>query len=263
MVKKSIHDLSFRYNSHPVFSDASFDIPRGKVVSIIGRNGSGKSTLLKCINHILKPSQGHVLVADKDIVVMSRIERAKLFGFLSQKSESLFPTTVFDTVLNGRFPHSPVRFTRYDEEVVAEILADMELSEFSQRIFDHLSGGEQQQVLIARALAQDAEVMLLDEPTNNLDLKHQLQIMRLVRNVAQEKQITSIIAIHDLNLAATYSDTIIMLHNGGIYAYGCPSEILTGANILECFGVHTKIYNHEGIPHVVIVDCPLSHEPAG
>lgn len=254
MVDLRINGLSFKYEKHPVFSDVNCNISKGEVVSVVGRNGAGKSTLLKCINHILKPATGNVYINDKMTGRLSQIERAKKIGYLSQQSEYLFPTTVFDVVLTGRFPHSPVRYTKQDEEIVARILADMELSEFSQRYFSHLSGGEQQQVLIARALAQGADVLLFDEPTNNLDLKHQLQIMRLIRTVAKEKQITSIQAIHDLNLAAAFSDKIILMHKGRIFKMGVPQDVLTREIILECFDVHVKIYNHGGTPHIVMLE---------
>ena len=184
---------------------------------------------------------------------MPRLQRAKRFGYLSQKSEQLFPATVFDVVLTGRYPHSPVRFTRRDEEIVAGVLAMLELDEFATRPFNRLSGGEQQQVLIARALAQEADVLLFDEPTNNLDLKHQLQIMRLIRSLAREKSITSILAIHDLNFAAAYSDRTVVLHGRRIFADGAPAEVFTRDTVREAFGVEAKIYDHHGVPHIAVV----------
>jgi iron complex transport system ATP-binding protein len=117
-----------------------------------------------------------------------------------------------------------------------------------------LSGGEQQQVLIARALAQGADILLFDEPTNNLDLKHQLQIMRLIRSLAREKAITSILAIHDLNFAATFSDRVVVLHNGRVFANGKPSEVFTKEIVREAFDVEVKIYDHHGVPHVAVVE---------
>ncbi|MBN1758024.1 MAG: ABC transporter ATP-binding protein, partial [Chitinispirillaceae bacterium] len=167
--------------------------------------------------------------------------------------EQLFPSTVFDVVLTGRYPHSPLKYTRRDLEITAEVLAMMELDVFARRPFNRLSGGEQQQVCIARALAQEADILLFDEPTNNLDLKHQLQIMRLIRKLAGEKNITSILAIHDLNFAAAYSDRIIVLHGGRVFANGTPVEVFTREVIREAFGVEAKIYDHHGVPHIAVV----------
>ena len=257
MVTIRIRGLAFRYDTRPVFSDTTIEVDKGEVLSIVGRNGAGKSTLLKCINHILTPAAGAVLVDDQDVAAMNLKERARRFGYLAQRNQHLFPTTVFDVVLTGRYAHSPVRFTRRDEEITAEVLARMELGDFARRPFHHLSGGEQQQVLIARALAQGADILLFDEPTNNLDLRHQLQIMRLIRDIARNRRITSLLAIHDLNLAAAFSDKVIMLHKGGVFAAGKPSEVFTHDNIREVFGVDVKIYDHGGTPHVVVLDGSL------
>lgn len=253
MVNLRVQDLSFRYSGDPVFSGISLSIEKGEILSIVGRNGAGKSTLLKCINHVLKPTAGTVLLEDRDVARMSPVRRAREFGYLPQRSEGIFPNTVFDTVLTGRFPYSPFRFTRQDEEKTAEILERLDLSALAQRTTDRLSGGEQQQVLIARAIAQGADVLLFDEPTNNLDLLHQLRIMRLIRNVARENKITSVLAIHDLSLAAIFSDKVVMLHEGKIFAAGGPAEILTEANIREVFGVSVKVHDHGGVPHIAIL----------
>lgn len=252
MVTLRIDGLEFGYSSHPVFSDVDIAINRGEVVSVVGRNGSGKSTLIKCINRILKPRKGTVLIDETPVAALGRRQRAKRFGYLSQKSEQLFSATVFEVVLAGRYPHSPVRFTRRDETITAEVIAMMELDEFANRRFNRLSGGEQQQVLIARALAQEADILLFDEPTNNLDLKHQLQIMRLIRSLAQKKAITSVIAIHDLNFAASFSDRVIVLHNGRVFANGKPADVFTKDIIREAFDVEVKIYDHHGVPHVAV-----------
>jgi iron complex transport system ATP-binding protein len=252
MVTLRIDGLEYGYSSHPVFTDVAVEIGEGEVVSIVGRNGAGKSTLIKCINHILKPKRGAVLIGEESVAAMSRRRRAQRFGYLSQKSEQLFPATVFEVVLAGRYPHSPLRFSRRDEKNVAEVISVMELDEFAPRQFNRLSGGEQQQVLIARALAQGADILLFDEPTNNLDLRHQLQIMRLIRTLAREKSITSILAIHDLNFAAAFSDRIVVLHGGRVFANGKPAEVFTRENVLEAFGVEVKIYDHHGIPHIAV-----------
>lgn len=253
MVTLTVDGVAYKYNDLPVFSDISLSIGTGEVVSVIGRNGVGKSTLIKCINHILSPHKGTVFIDGSDVAPMAQRQRARRFGYLSQKNEQFFPSTVFDVVLTGRYPHSPLKYTRRDEEITAEVLAMMELDVFARRPFNRLSGGEQQQVCIARALAQEADILLFDEPTNNLDLKHQLQIMQLIRKLAREKNITSILAIHDLNFAAAYSDRLIVLHGGRVFANGTPVEVVTPEVIREAFGVEAKIYDHHGVPHIAVV----------
>ena len=252
MVTLRIDGLEYGYSAEPVFSDVTVKIGKGEVVSVVGRNGAGKSTLIKCINRILSPRGGAVMIDGNDVARMTRRQRAQRFGYLSQKSEQLFPSTVFETVLTGRYPHAPVRFTRHDEETAAAVLSMMELDGFASRMFNRLSGGEQQQVLIARALAQEADILLFDEPTNNLDLKHQLQIMRLIRTLSREKDITSILAIHDLNFAAAWSDRIIVLHGGRVFANGTPVEVFTKEMVREAFDVQVKIYDHHGVPHIAV-----------
>ncbi len=262
MVELRIAGLAFRYAAKPVFSDIDIDIGKGEVVSLVGRNGAGKSTLLKCINHILTPAVGAVFIGDDDVRHLSHRDRARRFGYLPQKTEYLFPTTVFDVVLGGRYPHSPVRFTRHDEQIAAETLEMMGLAPFAERTFDHLSGGEQQQVLIARALVQGAEVLLFDEPTNNLDLRHQLQIMETIREVARGREMTSVIAIHDLNLAAAFSDKVVVLADGAVFAAGTPPEVFMRETLRQAFGVDVKIYDHSGVPHIVITGTAESQPPA-
>lgn len=252
MVTIKVDGLEFCYGQHPVFSNVALRVDSGQVVSIVGRNGAGKSTLLKCINMILKPAKGVVLINQTPVASMNQRQRARQIGYLAQKSEQLFPSTVFDTVLTGRFPHSPVRFTQQDEEITAEVLEMMGLGKYAHRQFNRLSGGEQQQILIARALTQGADILLFDEPTNNLDLQHQLQIMHLIRKLAREKGIISILAIHDLNFAAAFSDTVVLVHNGTVFAHGTPAAVFTKENILEAFGVEVKIYDHHGILHIAI-----------
>jgi len=253
MVTLTVDGVEYGYNDQPVFSDISLSISTGEVVSIIGRNGAGKSTLIKCINHILSPHKGTVLIDGSDVAYMAQRKRAQRFGYLSQKNEQLFPSTVFDVVLTGRYPHSPLKFTRKDEEITADVLVMMELDTFAGCPFNRLSGGEQQQVLIARAITQEADVLLFDEPTNNLDLKHQLQIMRLIRKFSREQNITSILAIHDLNFAASFSHRVIVLHNGKVFANGTPVEVFTPDMVQEAFGVPVKIYDHHGVPHLAVV----------
>lgn len=249
-----MENVSFSYPSNPVLDGITLHVSQGEVIAVVGKNGAGKSTLLKCINHIISPSNGSIYVNELDIEKVSFLERARRTGYLSQKSEHLFPVTVFEVVLMGRYPYSPYRFTKHDEEIVARILAQMELGSLANRTFDRLSGGEQQQVLIARALAQEADVLLFDEPTNNLDLRHQLEIMQLIRRVIKKEGKTALIAIHDLNLGASFADRVIIIHQNRIFSAGTPMEVLTEETLSLVFSVNVKIYDHNGVPHIVLVE---------
>ncbi|MCX7725510.1 MAG: ABC transporter ATP-binding protein [Chitinispirillaceae bacterium] len=254
MVTLEICNLRFDYPSRNILNGLSFTVTKGEIVSFVGRNGAGKSTLLKCINNLISPSEGVVLIDSTDVKSMKLIDRGKRFGYLSQQNDFLFSTTVFETVLNGRYPHSPLNITKKDKEITAEVIAEMGLQNFALRQINTLSGGELQMVLIARAIAQGAKVLLFDEPTNNLDLKHQIEIMKLIRSLAKEKKITVLMAIHDLNLASSFSDKILILHNSKVFSYGNPAEVFTIETIKEVFGVTVRIYDHHGCPHIVPVD---------
>jgi len=252
-----IEDVSFSYPSAAALDGITLHVSRGEVVAIVGKNGAGKSTLLRCINHIITPTAGSVYVNERNIEKVSFLERARIIGYLSQKSEHVFPMSVFEVVLMGRYPYSPYRFSKHDEEIVAGILSRMGLGSLANRTFDRLSGGEQQQVLIARALAQETDVILFDEPTNNLDLQHQLEVMQLIRRIAKDEGKTALIAIHDLNLGASFADRVIIIHQKKIYSAGTPMEVFTEETLSQVFGVSVKIYNHGGIPHIVTV-APIS-----
>ncbi len=251
MVKIRIKDVEFSYNSVPTLKNVSLDIEKAEVVCIIGPNGAGKTTLLKCINKILEPQAGCILIDGKDLKDLSGIEIAKRIGYVSQTAQYTFPTTVFDVILMGRKPHFGWRVRKVDIEKVLEIVDIMGLEDLAMKGFDELSGGQRQKVLIARALAQDPEVLLLDEPTSNLDIKHQLEVMELIKKLVKERGISAVIAIHDLNLASMYADKVVVLHKGKIFAVGKPEEIITSEIIRNVYGVEVEIVLKHGKPFVV------------
>lgn len=242
-LKLVINKLSFNYASIPVLSDIEFAVEAGEILSIVGPNGSGKSTLLRCINRILKARQNTVLIDGKDINKLNLKELSKIMGYVPQASACAFPFTVFDVVLMGRKPYIHWSLSERDYEIVAETLAFLGIKELAMRHFNELSGGEQQKVIIARALAQEPQVLLLDEPTSSLDIKHQLEILLMLKCLAQSKHCSVIMAIHDLNLASRFSDRILMLKKGSIFAAGTPEMVLTEENIAAVYGVKARVTN--------------------
>jgi iron complex transport system ATP-binding protein len=253
-LKLDINGVSFSYGSRLALREAHAAIGEGELVSLVGPNGSGKTTLLKCINQILKPRSGTVYVAGKNIRTIGLKEIARSVGYVPQSASYAFPTSVFDTVLLGRKPYVTWGVSQNDKEIVIDSLTMLGLQAMALRQFNELSGGERQKVLIARALAQRPQVLLLDEPTSNLDIKHQLEVLEMVRTVASEKKIAVVMAIHDLNMASRFSDTIICLHQGKIHSIGTPAEVLTCEMIRVVYGVEAAVNGHSGRPHIV----PLS-----
>ncbi len=241
MVKLRIMGVEFSYGSEAVLKGVSIEIPQGEMLSIIGPNGAGKTTLLRCINRILKPRKGVIMVNGKSIEGISRREIARKMGYVPQSTHQVFPNTVFDVILMGRRPHFAWKCNEKDIEKVLETLKMLGIENLAMRDITELSGGQQQKVFIARALAQEPEILLLDEPTSNLDIKHQLEVMNIIKSITNEKGITAIMAIHDLNLASRYADRVIMMHEGRIFAAGSPEEVLTPENIREVYGVEAEV----------------------
>ena len=257
IVKLSVKGLHFSYGSAEILRDINLDIRDGQVVSIVGPNGSGKSTLIKCIDRILTPSEGEVIVDRQKVSGMKQMELARMIAYVPQNSLRVFPNTVFDVVLMGRRPHLGWREEARDEQKVWEVLGLLGIEDLALSLFTELSGGQQQKVLIARALAQETGVILLDEPTSNLDVWHQIDVMEILRTLVRSQDLTAIIAIHDLNTAARYSDTIIMMKGGKIFAAGRPEDVLTRENLAAVYGIHARVRNYDDIPHVI----PLKQIP--
>lgn len=252
-MKLRIENLEFSYPSVPVLKDICMELHSGTIVSIVGKNGAGKSTLIKCMNRILKKDKGAIFLDAQSIELMKAKEIARRMAYLAQTGEHDFPVTVFDMVLMGRHPHIAWSLDEHDKDYVWQVLEMMHLQELAIRDFRHISGGQQQQVLITRALAQQAEVSLLDEPTNNLDIRHQLEVMEVIKKLVTDNNILSVISIHDLNLAARYADRVIMINQGSIYAAGESREVITAENILQVYGVDAKTIMVGGKVHIIPV----------
>jgi iron complex transport system ATP-binding protein len=246
-LKLKIQNVSFHYESVKALESVTFEVQSGEVLGVIGPNGSGKTTLLKCINMILKPESGTVFIDEKDISGLSRKDIAHRIGLVPQHSHVSFPFTVLDVVLMGRMPHLG-RFmgkeTQRDLEIVEKAMELTNTYHLANRLIDELSGGEFQRVIIARALAQEPNLLLLDEPTLHLDISHQLEIMELIRELAKNRELTAIVVSHDLNLAARFCDRLLLLNSGKIYAIGHPKEVLSPEKIREVYHINVKIGYH-------------------
>ncbi len=250
MVNITIKGLKFGYNGSNILDDLDLEIEDSEVLGLVGPNGSGKTTMIKCIDRILKP-RGSILLEGKKMETMSRIEIARRLGYVPQSGPAPLATTVFDTVLLGRRPHMGWQVSPSDLHKVTEVLDRLHLGEFALKDFCELSGGQKQKVLIARALCQEPSVLLLDEPTSNLDMRHQLEVLEIITTLVKEKRISVVMALHDLNLAARFADKLAILKNGKIYAAGDPADLLTARNIREVYGVEAMVMDILGRPYIV------------
>ncbi|HOG97876.1 ABC transporter ATP-binding protein [Methanothrix soehngenii] len=250
MVNITIKSLTFGYNGSMILDGLNLVVEDSEVLGLVGPNGSGKTTLIKCIDKILKP-KGSILIDGRDIDTVSRTDLAKRLGYVPQSSSTPLATTVFDTVLMGRRPHISWRVSDSDLDKVADILGLLHLEYLAMRDFSQLSGGQKQKVLIARALAQEPEVLLLDEPTSSLDMKHQLEVMETISSLVKEKKISAVMALHDLNLASMFVDKLAILKGGKIYAAGEPIDLLNAKNIRDVYGVEAVVMNNLDRPYIV------------
>ena len=253
----SAENINFSYAVKPVMERVSFAIDEAQIVAIIGPNGSGKTTLLKIINGTLFPDAGQMLIDGKETSRWSRKDIAQKVAIVPQETAVVFPFYAEEIVLMGRFPHlNNYRFEdKKDYRIVHEAMEKTDTLAFAARRFDELSAGERQRVLIARALAQEPKVLLLDESTVFLDLKHQAQFLALLRQLNTAQQLTVIFVTHDINLAAQHADRIILLYSGKIYAIGKPAEVITAANIKEVYDVDSLIDKNpqNGLPRMTLL----------
>ncbi len=249
--KLEIRNLRFGYSNSAILKDLFMAVADGKLVSIVGPNGSGKSTLIKCIDRILTPSAGELFVDHRDLHKLSRRELARRIAYVPQNAMRVFPHSVFDVVVMGRRPHLSWGSSAGDKEKAWEMLQLLGIEDMALHSFNELSGGQQQKVLIARALAQETGLILLDEPTSNLDIWHQLDVMELLRQLVRKRRLTAIVAIHDLNMAARYSDRILMMKHGRILANGSPDEVMTCDNLEQIYGIRVSIKRAEESPFII------------
>ena len=250
-MKLRISDLVFSYGDSPILKEICMDLDSSQILGIVGPNGSGKSTLIRCIDRILKPSKGSILLDGVEIEKMRQMEIARRLGYVPQNAPRAFPVTVFDAVLMGRRPHLGWSSGEKDRQKVVDALKWMNIEDLALREFNELSGGEQQRVLIARALAQEAGVLLLDEPTSNLDIRHQLEVMEIMKKLVAEKGLSAVIAIHDLNLASRYAHRVVMMKKGVVFATGEPASVFTRENIASVYEVESLVEKKNGTLYIV------------
>jgi len=245
-----VQELSFSYHrDRVILENIAFHAPKGECTAILGNNGAGKSTLIKCLNRILEPRGGTVLVDGKDVALLRRNDIAKSMAYVAQRSSG-DRFTVFDSVLLGRKPYIRLEPGSEDMRITEEAIRRMGLEGFALRYVDELSGGELQKVMLARALAQQPRVLLLDEPTSNLDLGNQYEVLAAIRALTEAEQISSVIVIHDLNLALRYCHKFLFVKDRGVFAYG-GREVVTPENIRSVYGVEAAVETVRGVQVVV------------
>ncbi|MTI68140.1 MAG: ABC transporter ATP-binding protein [Firmicutes bacterium] len=259
-----IKDLNFGYGETLNLKDVSFSIKKGDFVSIIGPNGSGKSTLLKNIASILRPKDGLIKIDNKDIENYNSKDLAKKMALVPQNTNIAYDFSVFDVVLMGRSPYLS-RFQRerdIDYKKTKEALRLTDTLHLSERNINYISGGERQRVIVARALAQDTDILLLDEPTSHLDINHQIEILSLLKKLNKEKDMTIILVLHDLNLASRFSDKIVLVNEGTILAKGIPEEVITYKNLEKVYNldmvISTNVYTAS--PYIIPLESKRIYE---
>lgn len=243
-----ISNLIKEYDGKRVVDSVSFEIPKGKITSFIGPNGAGKSTVMGMISRLKPSDSGVVSLEGKDIKEWKSKDLSKHLAILTQSNNIQMKLTVRELIAFGRFPHSGGRLTNEDNEFIDKAIAYMELEEFQDRFIDELSGGQRQRAYIAMVIAQDTEYVLLDEPTNNLDIYHATNMMKIVRRLCDELGKTVIIVLHEINYAAFYSDYICAFKNGKIAKFGEVKDVITKEELSKIYNVDFEILEIEGRP---------------
>ncbi|AEX45081.1 ABC-type Fe3+-siderophore transport system, ATP-binding protein [Corynebacterium diphtheriae 241] len=246
--------LSSGYGADPIVKDVTLSFESGKITSIVGPNGCGKSTFLRTLARLIRPTAGSVELNGKPLGAYSSRELAKRLGLLPQTPVAPDGITVADLVGRGRTPYQGIlgRWTASDYDIVAEAMASTQVAELADRSIEELSGGQRQRVWIAMALAQQTDVLLLDEPTTYLDLKHQLEVLDLLTDLNQRRGTTIIMVLHDLNLAARYSDNLVAMRDGRLHSVGRPVDVLTQDLTREAFDLESLVITDpvSGLPTV-------------
>lgn len=264
MATVSIEGLSFEYSKDAlILNGIDLALSGSQLVSIIGPNGVGKSTLIHCIDRILSPTKGVVMVDGADVGSYSAKDLAKKIGYVPYATNDSFPMTVVDTVLMGRNPHRRWKSLHDDMIAVEEAMRMMDVSSLAMRSFSELSAGQHQRVMLARGIAQEPEILLLDEPTANLDIKHQMDVIRLLKELSVAKGVMVIMISHDLNLASKYSDNVIMMSEGRIFAVGKPEDVITEENIRHVYDVESEIIMRDGRPFMILKDPGFEYRDTG
>ncbi len=246
-----VEDLHFSYNGKPVLQGIDFELERGQTMAILGVNGAGKSTMLRCLNRVLRPKRATVFIDGQSLAGLSGAALARRMGYVPQERAQC-ELTVREMVMLGRKPHMKWGPTAGDEQVVDSVMKRMNIEGFAHRLVDRLSGGEAQKVVIARALAQEPEVLLLDEPTSNLDLRNQLELMDQLTATVKKDGLCAVVCLHDLNLALRHMDRLLLMKNGKVHTLAGPGE-LSPEIIRDVYGVDVQILQSDSGPVIVPV----------
>lgn len=249
-----VNQVTWRIEAKKIIDAVSLEMSSGEFIGLIGPNGSGKSTLLRTIYRALMPIAGYITLEKENIWHLPAKTVAQKMGVVTQERSSDFDFTVYDIVMMGRNPHKGLfdLTTAEDKEIVQTSLQRVNMATFAHRQFQTLSGGEKQRVLIARALAQQAQLLILDEPTNHLDIRYQLEILELIKSLG----VTTLAALHDLNLSAAYCNRLYLLNHGQIVTQGTPEEVFTPAIIYQVYGIEAIIDQHPLTGHLSLAFAP-------
>ncbi len=245
-----VRGIHFRHqrNGLDILKGVDFRVGAGGMTTVLGPNGSGKTTLFRCITGLWKQQRGEILFENKDISRISHAERAKIFAVVPQEHEPPFPYSVLDVVLMGRVSHvglfsSPSKHDHLKAEESIEIVG---INHLKDRPYTKISGGERQLVLIARALSQEAPILLLDEPTSHLDFRNQVIVLNKVREMVRQRGLTVLMTLHDPNLAMLFSDKVVMLNDGHVVSNGSPQEVITEDNLKSVYKIDVSVINWKG-----------------
>lgn len=246
MTSLRLQKVSLGYGHHLVVQDVSFEVKQGEILGIIGPNGSGKSTLIRGISQTIHAISGKIFLNGKDISKFHRLDLARIVAVVPQNPSLPEMFTAEEVVMMGRTPY--LGLLRYegerDKEIVRKAMVNTHTLELANRRVGDLSGGERQRLVIARALAQEPKVLLLDEPTAHLDINHQIEILNLIRKLCYDEFLITVMAVHDLNIAAQYCSHLVMLSNGRVFCEGTPREVIRPENIREVYGANVYVYPH-------------------
>ncbi len=264
MIVVQLENVSFSYSDGMVLEDINLSIEKGEMVGLIGPNGSGKTTLLKLISGILHPARGEIRLDGAKLKQLSRKAVAQRVAVVPQQFNMPFAFTSGEVVMLGRIPFLKI-FTEEgerDRAIVSQAMGTTRTKHLERRLFNELSSGERQKVILAMALAQEPKLLLLDEPTAHLDISHQVEILEAVKQLNQEQGITIISAIHDLNLASLYFQRLVLLKEGRIFTDGGPSQVLTSDTIKEVFSASVQVERHpSGVPHIIVLPTEDATKP--
>lgn len=239
--------VSVNINGRYILKDAHIHVKKGEFISIIGPNGSGKSTFIKAISRLIKSNYDKIEIDGKSLNDYSNKSLAKTLSIMAQHNNTVEDLTVYDVVSYGRIPHKKLlsTFNKKDDELVRLAMKEVEINHLSERKAFNLSGGEKQRMYLAASLVQEPKVLILDEPTNHLDIKHQYNLLSLIKKQVDEKGLTVLCVLHDLNQASKYSDKMLIMDNGEVQACGKPKDIITECNVKKYFGMDSKIYTNK------------------